>query len=124
MRNHISRLAILAAVSLVMPITTSSAQGMTLPRPLAAALASTVPDRLFARRADLELTEAQARELAALSAKLHAEELIQAQSSKSWITAERRPSPQRAFDRALAMLTPAQRAPAIRVLASAEEAAP
>jgi hypothetical protein len=76
MRNCIFRLAILAAVSLVVPITILSAQGMTLPRPLAAAL----------------------------SARLHAEEQIQAQSSKPWITA--------------------QRAPAIRVLASPEEAAP
>ena len=34
-----------------------------------------------------------------------------------------RPSPQHAFDRALATLTPAQRGPAVRALASTEESA-
>jgi hypothetical protein len=119
MRNRILRLVVLAAVSLVLPAAVSFAQE-TLPRPLASGPAFEVPDRLLVQRAELGLTEAQATQLAALSRELYSQEKVWDASSKPWIAAAR-PSPQHAFDRALATLTPAQRAPAIRVLASTEE---
>ena len=120
MRNRILRLAVLAAVSLVVPVAVSSAQE-PLPRPLASGPAFEVPDRLLVQRAELGMTEAQATQLAALSRELYSQEKAWHASSKPWIAAAGRPSPQHAFDRALATLTPAQRAPAIRVLASTEE---
>ena len=122
MRNRILRLAILAAVSLGVPAAASSAQA-TLPRPLASEPAFDVPNRLLAQRAELGLTTAEAADLAALSAELYSQEKFWHTSSKPWITWARRPSPQQAFDRALATLTPAQRGPAVRVLASTEESA-
>lgn len=123
MRNRIIRLAILAAGSLVIPGGASSAQEMTLPPPLASVPAYEVPDLLLAQRAELGLTAAGAADLAALSAELFSQEKFWHASSKPWIAAARRPSPQHAFDRALATLTPAQRGPAVRVLASTEESA-
>jgi hypothetical protein len=122
MRNRLFRLAVLAAVSLVVPAAVSSAQE-TLPRPLASGPAFEVPNRLLAQRAELGLTEVQAAELAALSAELYSQEKFWHASSKSWIAAAHRPSPQHAFDRALATLTSAQRRPAVRALASSEESA-
>ena len=121
MRNCIFRLAVLAAVSLVIPGAASSAQEMTVPSSLASASAYEVPNRLLASRAELGLTEAQAADLAALSAELYSQEKFWRASSKPWIAAARRPSPQQAFDRALATLTRAQRGPAVRALASTEE---
>lgn len=123
MRNRILRLAILAAVSLVVPGAASYAQRTSLPPSLAAAPAYEVPDRLLAQRAELTLTSAEAGQLAALSAEPYSQEKFWRASSKHWIAAARRPSPQDAFDRALATLTRAQRGPAIRALASAEEPA-
>lgn len=124
MRNRIFRLAILAAVSLVVPGTVSFAQDLTLPRLLASGPAYEVPDRLLASRAELALTESEATELAALSADFQAQERywqrLQALSAKPWIVALRRPSPQQAFDRALKTLTPSQRAAAVRALASTQ----
>jgi hypothetical protein len=122
MRNRILRLAVLAAVSLVVPAAVSSAQE-TLPGPLASGPAFEVPNRLLAQRAELELTATQAADLAALSAELQNQEKFWHASSKPWIAGARRPSPQHAFDRALATLTPAQRGPAVRALASTEESA-
>jgi hypothetical protein len=122
MRNRILRLAILAAVSLGVPAAASSAQE-TLPRPLASGPAFEVPNRLLAQRAELGLTAAEAADLGALSAELYSQEKFWHASSKPWIAAARRPSPQHAFDRALATLTPAQRGPAVRALASTEESA-
>ena len=122
MRTPLFRLAVLAAVSLGVPAAASSAQA-TLTRPLASGPAFEVPNRLLARRAELGLTETQAADLAALSAELYSQEKFWHASSKPWIAAARRPSPQHAFDRALATLTPAQRGPAVRVLASTEESA-
>lgn len=124
MRNRIIRLAILAAVSLVIPGAASSAQEITLPPPLASAPAYEVPDRLLTQRAELALTQAQAGELAALSAELHSQEKLWHASSKPWIAATRRPSAQTAFDQALATLTATQRASAVRALGSTEESAP
>jgi hypothetical protein len=124
MPNRIFRLAILAAVSLVIPGAASSAQEITLPPRLASAPAYEVPDRLLTQRAELALTPAQAGELAALSAELYSQEKFWHASSKPWIAAARRPLAQEAFDRALATLTSAQRASAVRVLASTEESAP
>ncbi len=111
MRNRIFRLAVLAAVSLVIPGAVSFAQE-TLPRPLASGPAFEVPNRLLAQRAELGLTEAQAADLAALSAELDSQEKFWHASSKPWIAAAHRPSAQAAFYRALATLTPAQRGPA------------
>jgi hypothetical protein len=122
MRNRIFRLAVLAAASLVIPAAASSAQE-TLPPRLASGPAFEVPNRLLARRAELGLTETQAAELAALSAERYGQEKFWHASSKPWIAAAHRPSPQHAFDRALASLTPAQRGPAVRALASSEESA-
>jgi hypothetical protein len=122
MRNRVFRLAVLAAVSLVIPAAVSSAQE-TLPRPLASGPAFEVPNRLLAQRAELGLTAAEAADLAALSAELYSQEKFWHASSKPWIAAARRPSPQHAFDRALATLTPAQRGPGVRALASTEESA-
>jgi hypothetical protein len=123
MRNRLFRLAILAAVALVIPGAASSAQELTLPPSLASAPAYEVPNRLVAQRAELGLTAAQAADLAALSAELYSQEEFWHASSKPWIAAAHRPSPQDAFDRALATLTPAQRGPAVRALASTEESA-
>jgi hypothetical protein len=123
MRNRLFRLAVMAAVSLVVPAAASSAQEVTLPPSLASAPAYEVPDRLLAQRAELALTQAEAADLAALSAELYSQEKSWHASSKPWIAAARRPSPQHAFDRALATLTPAQRGPAVRALASTEESA-
>ena len=120
MRNRIIRLAILAAVSLVISPAASSAQERTLP----SAPAYAVPDRLLAQRAELALTDAQAGELTALSAEFHSQERFWHASSKPWIAAARRPSAQQAFDRALAILSSAQRPSAVRTLASPEESAP
>ncbi len=124
MRNRLFRLAISAAVPLVIPVAIVSAQQMTLPRSLASAPAYEVPDRLLAHRAEVGLTEAQAAELAGLSADFHRQEQfwqrLQALSSKPWIVALRRPSPQQAFDRTLKTLTPSQRAPAVQALAATE----
>jgi hypothetical protein len=122
MRNRILRLAILAAVSLGVPAVPSSAQA-TLPRPLASRPAFEVPNRLLAQRAELGLTAAEAADLAALSAELYSQEKFWHAGSKPWIAAARCPSPQHALDRALATLTPAQRGPAVRALASTEEPA-
>ena len=124
MRIPIIRLAVLAAVSLVIPGAASSAQEMTLPTSLASEPAYEVPDRLLAERAELALTQAQAGELAALSAEFHSQEKFWRASSKPWIAAARHPSAQQAFDRALATLTSAQRLSAVRALASPEESAP
>ena len=123
MRNRLFRLAVLAAVSLVVPAAASSAQEVPLPPSLASASAYEVPNRLLAQRAELGLTAAEAADLAALSAELYSQEKFWHASSKPWIAAARRPSPQHAFDRALATLTPAQRGPAVRALASTEESA-
>jgi len=79
MRNRILRLAVLAAVPLVIPAAAAFAQGLTLPPRLA---------------------------------------------SKPWVGTARRPSAGQAFDRALATLTPKQRAPAVRMLASTRETLP
>lgn len=122
MRNPIFRLAVLAAVSLVVPAAISSAQA-TLPHALASRPAFEVPNRLLAQRAELGLTAAQAADLAALSAELLSQEKVWHASSKPWIAAVRRPSAQEAFDRALATLTAAQREPAVRALASSEDSA-
>lgn len=123
MRNRILRLAVLAAVSLVIPTAAALAQALAVPPRLASAPAYEVPDRLLASRAELALTEAQAAELAALSDELYSQEKFWHASSKPWIAAARRSSPQSAFDRALATLTPAQRGPAVRALASTAESA-
>lgn len=121
MRSRILRLAVSAAVVLVIPAAIASAQVMTLPRSLLSAPAYEVPDRLLAHRADLALTTEQAAELAALSADLHAQARVQAISSKPWVAAARSVSPEQAFDRALATLTPKQRSRAVQVLASTDE---
>jgi len=123
MRNRILRLAVAATVPLVIPAAAAFAQALVLPPRLASAPAYEVPDRLLASRAELALTEAQAAELAALSAELYSQEKFWHASSKPWIAAARRPSPQSAFDRALATLKPAQRGPAVRALASTAESA-
>jgi hypothetical protein len=65
MRHRIFRLAILAALSFVVPVAAPAVRVIPLPRPLAAAPASTVPDRLLTRRAELALTQVQAKLLAA-----------------------------------------------------------
>jgi hypothetical protein len=122
MRNRLSRLAVLAAISLVILAAVSSAQE-SLPPPLASGPAFEVPNPLLAQRAELGLTEAQAADLAALSAELYSQEKVWHASSKPWIAAAHRPSAQAAFSRALATLTPAQRASAVRALASSEESA-
>lgn len=123
MRNRILRLAVAAAVPLVIPAAAAFAQAVVLPPRLASAPAYEVPDRLLARRAELALTEAQATALAALSAELHSQARLQAMSSKPWTTAARFTWPREALDQALANLTPKQREPAVRVLASTDEAA-
>ena len=123
MQNRIFRLAVLAAVSLAIPAAASSAQETTLPRTLASGAAFEVPNRLLALRAELGLTEAQAADLTALSAELQSQEKFWHASSKPWIAVASRPSAQKAFERALATLTPAQRGPAVRALASTEEPA-
>jgi hypothetical protein len=122
MRNRLSRLAVLAAISLVILAAVSYAQE-TLPPPLASGPAFEVPNRLLAKRAELGLTEAQAADLSSLSAELYSQAKFWHASSKPGIATARRPSPQHAFDRALATLTPAQRGPAVRALASTEESA-
>jgi hypothetical protein len=124
MPNRILRLAVLAAVPLVIPAAAALARGLTLPPRLASAPAYQVPDRLLASRVELALTEGEAAALARLSTDLHFQARLQAMSSKPWIDAARRPSAGQAFDRALATLTPKQREPALRVLASTDEAAP
>jgi hypothetical protein len=121
MRNRILRLAVLAAIPLVIPAAAGFAQALTLPPRLASAPAYEVPDRLLARRAELALTEAQAAELARLSTDLHFQARLQAMSSKPLTTAARFTWPREAFDRALATLTSKQREPAVRALASTEE---
>jgi hypothetical protein len=123
MRNRILRLAVLAAVPLVIPAAAAFAQALSLPPRLASAPAYEVPDRLLASRGELALTEAQAAELARLSTDLHFEARLQAMSSKPWIAAARGSSPRQAFDQALATHTPKQRDPALRVLASIDQAA-
>ena len=123
MRTRIFRLAVSAAVSFAIPAAALSAQAVKLPQSLASAPAYEVPDRLLAHRADLVLTKAQAAELAALSADLHRQERLRSASSKPWVVTARGWSPQEAFDRALAALTPGQRSLAVRLLASADEPA-
>jgi hypothetical protein len=123
MRNRTLRLAVVAAVTFVVPTARSSAQPLGLPSRLTAAPACEVPDRLLAGRSELALTETQAANLAALSAELHTQEKLWHASSKPWVAAARRSSPQQALDRALETLSPAQRASAVRLLASTGEVA-
>jgi hypothetical protein len=123
MRNRIPRLAVLAAATLVIPPAAAFAQALTLPPRLALAPSYEVPARLLQSRRELSLTEAQAAQLARLSTDLHFQARLQIVSSKPWIAAALGTSPPQAFDRALATLTPEQREPAVRVLASSDEAA-
>ncbi len=126
MRIRILRLAFLAAAFSVGCVVTATRQQLAFPKSLASAPAYEVPDRLLSRRPELELTDAQAARLAALSADLHTLEefwhrLRALGSSKPWIVPTGRPSPQHAFDRALKTLTPPQRERAVQVLASSAD---
>jgi hypothetical protein len=123
MRNRIFWLAVLAAATIAVPAPSSSAQELTLPAQLASGPAYEVSDGLLAGRTELALTNSQAADLVALSAELHSQEKFLQASAKPWTAAARRPSARQTFDRALAILTPAQRRPAALLLAAADEAA-
>ena len=125
MRDFLLRLAVSAAVLSAASVVTAAGQQLALPKSLASAPAYEVSDRLLNRRTDLGLTDAQAAQLAALSADLHTREdswqKVRALSSKPWIVPSGRPAPEDAFKRALRTLTPEQRERAVRVLAASGE---